>query len=198
MLTQSSGRSRGQAETRRLPRAQSTHLQCGSFTSTHRGVRDSYPGPHHSKDIAWRTERPGLLRTMAAKRNRDAPPAAASGRTAQRQGGDRMNEAEIRAWLRTRIATAARISSADVDENLDFAAFGIDSVRTAELVGDLEQALGSSVDIGTLYANPCIRLLSAALISSADVRQYERPDDRPALPDTLDDIAVVGAACRFP
>lgn len=107
------------------------------------------------------------------------------------------NDRELRAWLHDRVAELAGIRREDVDDELEFHAYGIDSAQAAGLAGELEQQLGRRVDVGMLYAHPRIRSLVEALCTCASDAGETSPQER-GTRHADEPIAVIGAACRFP
>lgn len=87
----------------------------------------------------------------------------------------------------------ATYADGPIDLDLDFAAYGLDSLAATRLAGELGGVLGRPVSEGIVYDHPTPRQLLVALGA---------PPAAPAAPvDDRDDdnaIAVIGMACRFP
>lgn len=76
-----------------------------------------------------------------------------------------LTEAAIQQWLVNRIAEVAQIPPEQVDMDLPFADFGLDSMRMFEISGDLEKFLGQSISEIVAWDFPTIAKLSRHLIS---------------------------------
>jgi acyl carrier protein len=76
-----------------------------------------------------------------------------------------LNESDIQQWLVDRIARLAKLEAAQVDVNLPFAEFGLDSMQLFELAGDLEKFLGQKIPEVVAWDYPNIALLSRHLTS---------------------------------
>lgn len=103
-------------------------------------------------------------------------------------------EAEaLRRWLVNRVAAEAGIPAAEVDVDDAFSYFGIESAAAVTIAGELEALLGRPLEPTVLFDQPSISALVAHLLEPASA------PSRPAAPrPTVDEIAIVGLACRFP
>jgi acyl carrier protein len=71
--------------------------------------------------------------------------------------------AEIQTWLVARVATLIETTPDDVDPHAPFVRYGIDSMTTAEMMGDLEKWLGRPVDPAIVWDSPDLATFSVAL-----------------------------------
>lgn len=104
---------------------------------------------------------------------------------------------EIESWLRSRIARRVGLSESEIDLDLPFARYGIDSPSAVRIAGDLEQWLRVRLSPTLLYECPTVRSLArrlhdgdeSAAVGAAEVGGSRAIQDEP--------IAVVGLACRY-
>ena len=74
-----------------------------------------------------------------------------------------LSEADIAAWLVTRLAHESGLDPDELDPGQPFASFGIDSARALLLVGDLETWLGRRVPAIALWNYPTVEALARHL-----------------------------------
>ncbi|MEZ4241529.1 MAG: type I polyketide synthase [Myxococcota bacterium] len=84
------------------------------------------------------------------------------------------------------------VPGAAVDDDVPFAALGLDSLRATELARRLAEALGTAVSPTVFYEHPTVGRLIAALTQPAEV-PAPLPEREPDVP-----VAVIGVACRLP
>ncbi|SRR5579872_263714 len=92
-----------------------------------------------------------------------------------------LTESVIQQWLVNRIAEIARIPAEQVDLDLPFAEFGLDSIQLFEISGDLQKFLGQNISEIIAWDYPTVAKLSRYLsspgsevpVSSAMVPQGE-------------------------
>ncbi|MCP1387553.1 polyketide synthase Pks13 [Corynebacterium sp. TA-R-1] len=107
-----------------------------------------------------------------------------------------MTENELTAWLTRWVA--ATTGQPDVDTATPLEAYGLSSRDAVVLSGELENLLGRKIDPTIAYQYPTIEALAKALVAapSAAARSYERREAESSPAER--DIAIVGAAGRFP
>jgi len=87
----------------------------------------------------------------------------------------------------------ATYADGPIDLDVDFAAYGLDSLAATRLAGELGDVLGHPVSEGIVYDFPTPRQLLVALGAPPASPTNLRADG-----DDDDAIAVIGMACRFP
>jgi phthiocerol/phenolphthiocerol synthesis type-I polyketide synthase C len=102
---------------------------------------------------------------------------------------------EIEAWLTARIARRVGLNAAEIDPDLPFARYGIDSASAVRIAGDLEQWLGKRLSPTLLYECRTVRILARRLHAGVDVAVSSEPVTDKAHAD--EPIAIVGLACQF-
>lgn len=102
-------------------------------------------------------------------------PNLAQARTPQ-IGQDPTQEAEIRSWLTSRLADLLKINPDDIDTDLPFEQYGLDSEQAVSLSGDLQEWLGRPLDPTLLFDYPTVRGLAEYLASLAP-QESEVPSD---------------------
>jgi thioester reductase-like protein len=103
--------------------------------------------------------------------------------------------AEIEAWLTNRIARRVGLNAAEIDPDLPFARYGIDSASAVRIAGDLEQWLGRRLPPTLLYECRTVRALARRLHDGVDTAVAA---DAPVAKSHGDEpIAIVGLACQF-
>ena len=110
------------------------------------------------------------------------------------------DQATIEGWLRRRISDLSGLDAADIDRRRSFASFGIDSAEAVGIVGELEEALGTTIDATALYDHPTIAALGRYLAGQQSDEPEIRPDGRTLGADREGEnwVAIVGMGCRFP
>lgn len=76
-----------------------------------------------------------------------------------------LTESVIQQWLVNRIAGIAQIPAEQVDMDLPFAEFGLDSIQLFEISGDLQKFLGQDISEIIAWDYPTITKLSRYLSS---------------------------------
>ena len=89
------------------------------------------------------------------------------------------------------------VDGIDSIADVPFRDLGLKSVQATALALELSNALGVTVPVATLYNHPTITALSRALADCAPNSALVRPPSAPS-EVTLQPIAVIGMACRFP
>jgi acyl transferase domain-containing protein/acyl-CoA synthetase (AMP-forming)/AMP-acid ligase II len=100
---------------------------------------------------------------------------------------------EVEAFLITRIAEISALPITLVDPLRPFAEFGLGSLDSTLLAGEIAKHFGLDVSPTAFYDFPCIRQLAQQLTQSsknAAIEIHVKPQE--------DVIVVVGIACRFP
>jgi acyl transferase domain-containing protein/acyl carrier protein len=115
----------------------------------------------------------------------------------------RAREQEISSWLCGYLERTLERGPDAIDPHEPLARYGVDSLAAAEMVGALEEWLGRSLPATLSYDNPTVASLARALAGSEaeapPLSEFPRHTRAP-LPEatTIDPIAIVGMACRFP
>ena len=99
----------------------------------------------------------------------------------------------IQAWLVRDLSRRLGVSPHDLSIYEPFARYGLDSVGTIGLTGELEQWLGRRLVPTLAYDYPSVALLAAHLAGTDDLEKV--PVSKPLASDS---IAIVGLGCRFP
>ena len=76
-----------------------------------------------------------------------------------------LTESVIQQWLVNRIAGIAQIPAEQVDLDLPFAEFGLDSIQLFEISGDLQKFLGQNISEIIAWDYPTVAKLSRYLSS---------------------------------
>lgn len=76
-----------------------------------------------------------------------------------------MNAAELEAWLVARISAETGLKPDEIDVHLPFARLGLDSPAAVALTGELEDALGQTIDPTLVFEFPTISRLAQHLAS---------------------------------
>ncbi len=102
----------------------------------------------------------------------------------------------IQAWLLTKISQHLKIAVSEIDIRQPLAVYGLDSITAVNLSGELETWLERPVSPTLVYDYPNIEALSQHL---GDGLQTDKKTPTRIQPKTvMEDIAIVGIACRFP
>jgi acyl-CoA synthetase (AMP-forming)/AMP-acid ligase II/3-oxoacyl-(acyl-carrier-protein) synthase/acyl carrier protein len=112
---------------------------------------------------------------------------------------------DIQTWLISQIAQKSGVLANAVDIHQPFAAYGLGSLAAVSLAGELEDWLERRLSPTLIYDYPTIASLSQALaterIATHSLAQQPLASDRhapQAIPELIDDIAIIGIGCRFP
>ncbi len=106
------------------------------------------------------------------------------------------SQLDIENWLIARIASYTGLKAMDIDPELPFSNFGMDSVKVVGISGELEDFLNEQLSPTLLYNYPSIRSLSLYLSNHAgNARQNTKTYDSVQVNEP---IAIIGMACRFP
>ncbi|MGY1868563.1 HAD-IIIC family phosphatase [Nocardia gipuzkoensis] len=101
---------------------------------------------------------------------------------------------EMQTWLVEIIARLAYLDPARIDVHRPLVEFGLGSADLVELVVELSDRVGHTLDTNLFFEHPTIAQVVAALhrteADAAPVRHQERTGD--------DAIAIISMACRFP
>ena len=73
------------------------------------------------------------------------------------------DEATIEAWLRSRIAAVIELNDQQISVHKPVAAFGIDSVEAAGLIGDAEEWLGQTLPQELIWEWASVREIAQSL-----------------------------------
>jgi len=103
----------------------------------------------------------------------------------------------IEKWLVEHVAKSLRILPSDVDPQMPFSRYGLDSAEAVGLAGDLEKWLGKRLPPTLAYDYPTIKALAGHL---AGISNAVSPEVKKSAPRDLEShsIAVIGMGCRFP
>jgi acyl transferase domain-containing protein/acyl-CoA synthetase (AMP-forming)/AMP-acid ligase II/acyl carrier protein len=108
---------------------------------------------------------------------------------------------EIAAWFVGQLCAELDLSPTEVDTTQPFAYYGLDSVRSIQLMTALEAWLGRKTPPMLTYDYPTIELLAAHLAGDGDDEKCapQTSAGRGARLESADEpIAIVGIGCRFP
>lgn len=83
------------------------------------------------------------------------------------RGEPSTREKEIQDWISAAIAQVIKVAVSDIDINISFERYGLDSEAAVELTGDLERWLHRKLPPTLLYDYPTIRSVSAYLAVTA-------------------------------
>lgn len=76
------------------------------------------------------------------------------------------SEPQIRAAIRTSLASALSIAEDTLDDERDFDAYGLPSLEAVELAGELEDFLGREIDAEAIFDHPSISQLARYLATA--------------------------------
>ncbi|MFG1929624.1 beta-ketoacyl synthase N-terminal-like domain-containing protein [Mycobacterium sp. NPDC048908] len=116
-----------------------------------------------------------------------AEPLAHAGRSAE----------EIQAWFVEQLAADLGLVATEIDITQPFAAYGLDSVRSIQLMKALESWIGRELSPTLAYSYPTIEILADHLASDAR-RAEQAPNEPSPTLDADEPIAIIGIGCRFP
>ncbi|KAM3115388.1 beta-ketoacyl synthase N-terminal-like domain-containing protein [Phormidesmis sp. 146-33] len=101
----------------------------------------------------------------------------------------------IQAWLIDQIAQRSHLPSNQVNLHEPFVQYGLDSVATVSISGELEKRLGKRLSPTLIYDYPTIALLADYLAGDSTTPASNQDKN---LTRTTEPIAIVGLGCRFP
>ena len=107
------------------------------------------------------------------------------------------NNREIQDWLITHIAELLNISPGTINIHEKFSAYGLSSIDSVILSGELEEFLGRRLSPTLVYDYPNIVSLSDHLAKNQEIIKSDSSINTPAV-DLSEPIAVIGMSCRFP
>jgi polyketide synthase PksJ len=108
---------------------------------------------------------------------------------------------EIAAWLIEKLASYVRVEARDLNPEQPFTAFGLSSLQSVSLSGELAEWLGRPLPATLLYDYPTLASLSKFLSGERTAAHTQAPgeDSRPEAPDgAAEPVAIIGIGCRFP
>jgi acyl carrier protein len=73
------------------------------------------------------------------------------------------DETSLRQWLTQTLARRLKLDPKEIDPEVPFADFGLDSLAAIRLVGDLEEKLGKELDLVLVFEHGTVSELSAHL-----------------------------------
>jgi len=134
----------------------------------------------------------GELATVAQWRSsspagRRAPATSPPGRD------NRAGRNEIRAWLIAHLAQVTRRDPQEIDPSRPFESYGLDSLQSVALSGDLAEWLGRELPPTLVWEYPTIDAMAEGLASPETARTRATP-----LRAADEPIAIIGIGCRFP
>lgn len=113
--------------------------------------------------------------------------------------------ATLQSWLVSKIAEHLQINPHTIDIQAPFVSYGLDSVATVRLTGELENCLGERVSPTLVYDYPNIAALVSHLSQVLNGNGSElKLDNRREIKTTTyansadEPIAIIGLSCRFP
>ena len=112
-----------------------------------------------------------------------------------------VSAAQIKTWLKTRLAHHLQVVPAEVDPHCPFSSYGLDSAAAVSLSGELEEWLQQQLSPTLIYDYPTIAQLAQHL-GHQSIGQKPLPAVKKTngytQPFQQDSIAIVGLGCRFP
>ncbi|HEX4148826.1 MAG TPA: beta-ketoacyl synthase N-terminal-like domain-containing protein, partial [Pirellulales bacterium] len=124
-----------------------------------------------------------------------APRTAAAGDEGRSTGSRHHTQEEIQDWLVARLSRRLGVEAETLDLNAPLAGYGLDSLSTVRVAGDLEAWLGRRLSPTLIYEFNTIAALSQHLaasqpanVGSADVRTTQH---------SAEPIAIISLGCRF-
>jgi amino acid adenylation domain-containing protein/thioester reductase-like protein len=106
------------------------------------------------------------------------------------------SQSEIQEWLVAKIAVTLDVPPETLNINEPLAQFGLDSLQTVTLAGELENWLGRSLSPTLVWDFPTIAELARHLADEPE-KTYQPVGSLPQ-EATNDPVAIVGLGCRFP
>ncbi|MDB9369216.1 beta-ketoacyl synthase N-terminal-like domain-containing protein [Nodularia spumigena CS-586/05] len=113
--------------------------------------------------------------------------------------------ATLQTWLVSKIADRLQINPRAIDIQAPFVSYGLDSVATVRLTGELEDWLGERVSPTLVYDYPNIATLVSHLSQVLNGNGSDLKIDNPRETRTTtgsnhvdEPIAIIGLGCRFP
>ena len=89
-------------------------------------------------------------------------------------------EREIAAWMRSYLADLLELEPGAIDDETSFDRYGLDSLASVGMVGDLEEWLGYELDPALVSDHPSIKALAQALAADEQLRAlFARPRGAP-------------------
>ena len=101
----------------------------------------------------------------------------------------------LKPWLITHISKLLNIPTTDVNPKQTLTSYGLDSVLSMTLVGDLERKTDRSLPASLIFDYPTIDGLCDYLAKHSSPKRPSRHTNDDALSEP---IAIIGMACRFP
>lgn len=83
---------------------------------------------------------------------------------------DAKSQEEIRDWMISYLAKKLRVDRNTIDVDTQFIDYGLDSVDSMKIVGELEDYLGFELSPSLPYEYPTIETLTAALADAAKLQ----------------------------
>lgn len=81
--------------------------------------------------------------------------------------GAKPTESTLRDWIRDTLARVLNLAATDIDDDLDFDAYGLPSLEAVMLTGDLEDMLGRPVDAAAALEHASVARLARYLATTA-------------------------------
>jgi len=103
----------------------------------------------------------------------------------------------IRNWLVAELAVRLRVNPAEIDTRQPFSRYGLDSVESVRLAGNLERWLGRQVPATIAWDFPTIEAVAAHLAGEEEKASTPSRRNGDHMHRT-EPIAIVGLSCRFP
>ena len=102
----------------------------------------------------------------------------------------------LKSWLISHLSRALNITMDKFDPFKPLASYGLDSVSSVALVGDLEKKIGCSLPASLIFDYPTVDSLYGYLIDETLENPKKGKDMGKSIPS--EPIAIIGMACRFP
>ena len=109
------------------------------------------------------------------------------------KAGGRAGRDEIRSWLIAHLSRVTGLDRCEILTSRPFESFGLDSVKSVALSGELEQWLGRELAPTLVWEYPTIDAMAEGLAGSGPA--VAQAAVRPSVDEP---IAIIGIGCRFP
>ncbi|WP_257450671.1 non-ribosomal peptide synthase/polyketide synthase, partial [Archangium lipolyticum] len=133
----------------------------------------------------------------AAPKPAPAPTPAPAPQPPAQPAATSATERQMQALLVELMAETVSQPAANIDVHQPFVQYGLDSVASVRLVGELESRLGRKLPATLVWEHPNIEALARHLAEGQPQAAAPAPTPREQ-PSQAEPIAIVGMGCRFP
>ena len=106
--------------------------------------------------------------------------------------------ASIQQWLITHISELLGVAARALDAQAPFARYGMNSLLSVSLTGDIQDWLGRKLSPTLTYDYPTIASLARHLAGEADTSELPQAKEQFSDQHNDEHIAIIGIGCRFP